>query len=197
MRDAMVAVEDRRYRSHPGVDPIGIARGIWISVTRGDNVRGVSTITQQLARNIFLTNDRSFARKVREGISGAGAGMALLQGPDPRALSQPRLFRRRRLRHRRRLAPLLRPQRHRAQRRRGGDHRRPGQGAVQLFADRRHRGRAQPRRRRPRPDGAERRDHAGRGGGGQSARRPDRPQTTASRTAPAISPTGCCPSSTC
>ena len=68
MRDAMVAVEDRRYRSHPGVDPIGIARGIWISVTRGNNVRGVSTITQQLARNIFLTNDRSFARKVREGI---------------------------------------------------------------------------------------------------------------------------------
>ena len=68
MRDAMVAVEDRRFRSHPGVDPIGIARGIWVGVTRGDNVRGVSTITQQLARNIFLTNDRSFARKVREGI---------------------------------------------------------------------------------------------------------------------------------
>ena len=68
MRDAMVAVEDRRYRSHPGVDPIGIARGIWVSLTRGNNVRGVSTITQQLARNIFLTNDRSFARKVREGI---------------------------------------------------------------------------------------------------------------------------------
>src|SRR5688572_8230489 len=50
MRDAMVAVEDRRYRSHPGVDPIGVARGLWISLTRGDNVRGVSTITQQLAR---------------------------------------------------------------------------------------------------------------------------------------------------
>lgn len=68
MRDAMVAVEDRRYRSHPGVDPVGIARGIWIGWTDGGRVRGVSTITQQLARNIFLTNDRSFARKVREGI---------------------------------------------------------------------------------------------------------------------------------
>lgn len=68
MRDAMVAVEDRRYRSHPGVDPVGIARGIWIGWTGGNRVRGVSTITQQLARNIFLTNDRSFARKVREGI---------------------------------------------------------------------------------------------------------------------------------
>ena len=68
MRDAMVAVEDRRFRSHPGVDPIGIGRGLWISLTDGGRVRGVSTITQQLARNIFLTNDRSFARKVREGI---------------------------------------------------------------------------------------------------------------------------------
>jgi penicillin-binding protein 1A len=68
MRDAMVAVEDRRYRSHPGIDPIGIARGIWVGWTQGGNIRGVSTITQQLARNIFLTNDRSFARKVREGI---------------------------------------------------------------------------------------------------------------------------------
>jgi penicillin-binding protein 1A len=68
MRDAMVAVEDRRYRSHPGVDPVGIARGIWIGWTDGGRVRGVSTITQQLARNIFLSNDRSFARKVREGI---------------------------------------------------------------------------------------------------------------------------------
>jgi penicillin-binding protein 1A len=68
MRDAMVAVEDRRFRSHPGVDPVGIARGVYVSFTRDDRVRGVSTITQQLARNIFLTNDRSFARKVREGI---------------------------------------------------------------------------------------------------------------------------------
>ncbi len=68
MRDAMVAVEDRRFRSHPGVDAIGIGRGLWVSVSDGGRVRGVSTITQQLARNIFLTNDRSFARKVREGI---------------------------------------------------------------------------------------------------------------------------------
>lgn len=68
MRDAMVAVEDRRFRSHPGVDPVGIGRGLWVSISGGGRVRGVSTITQQLARNIFLTNDRSFARKVREGI---------------------------------------------------------------------------------------------------------------------------------
>src|SRR5688572_28579460 len=68
MRDAMVAVEDRRFRSHAGIDPIGSGRGIWVRLTQGDNVSGVTTISQQLARNIFLTNDRSFARKVREGI---------------------------------------------------------------------------------------------------------------------------------
>jgi len=68
MRDAMIAVEDRRFRSHPGIDPISTVRGVWVGWTGGDRVRGVSTITQQLARNIFLTNDRSFTRKVREGI---------------------------------------------------------------------------------------------------------------------------------
>jgi len=68
MRSAMIAVEDRRFRSHPGVDPIGIARGIKVSLQRDDKVRGVSTITQQLARNIFLTNSRSFGRKFREGV---------------------------------------------------------------------------------------------------------------------------------
>jgi len=68
MRDAMIAVEDRRFRSHPGVDPISTVRGLWLGLTGGTRVRGVSTITQQLARNIFLNNDRTFARKLREGI---------------------------------------------------------------------------------------------------------------------------------
>jgi penicillin-binding protein 1A len=68
MKDAMIAVEDRRFRWHPGVDPVGIARGIKVSFQRDDKVRGVSTITQQLARNIFLTNNRSYGRKVREGV---------------------------------------------------------------------------------------------------------------------------------
>ena len=68
MRDAMIAVEDRRFRSHPGVDPISTVRGLWLGVTGHGRVRGVSTITQQLARNIFLNNDRTFARKLREGI---------------------------------------------------------------------------------------------------------------------------------
>ncbi|TFI59521.1 PBP1A family penicillin-binding protein [Sphingomonas parva] len=68
MKKAMVAVEDRRFYYHPGVDPVGIIRGIGVSFSRDDKVRGVSTISQQLARNIFLTSDRSYGRKVREGI---------------------------------------------------------------------------------------------------------------------------------
>ncbi|MDT9599537.1 transglycosylase domain-containing protein [Sphingosinicella rhizophila] len=68
MKQAMISVEDRRFRWHPGVDPIGIVRGIQVSIQRDDKVRGVSTITQQLARNIFLTNKRSFGRKAREAV---------------------------------------------------------------------------------------------------------------------------------
>ena len=66
MRDAMVAVEDHRFDSHLGVDPIGIARSVKVRIDRGAWVQGGSTITQQLARNLFLTNTRTFGRKGRE-----------------------------------------------------------------------------------------------------------------------------------
>src|SRR3954451_1967004 len=68
MRAAMIAVEDRRFRSHIGVDPIGIGRAIVSGLTNNRRVSATSTITQQLARNIFLTNNRTFVRKVKEGI---------------------------------------------------------------------------------------------------------------------------------
>ena len=68
MKQAMIAVEDRRFRYHPGVDPIGVLRGIKVSFEREDRVRGVSTISQQLARNIFLTSKRTYGRKLREAI---------------------------------------------------------------------------------------------------------------------------------
>ncbi len=66
MLDAMVSVEDRRFRSHPGIDPIGIARSIMVRVQEGRWKQGGSTITQQLARNIFLNNNKNFGRKARE-----------------------------------------------------------------------------------------------------------------------------------
>jgi penicillin-binding protein 1A len=68
MIDAMIAVEDRRYYMHIGVDPIGITRSAWVRVQRGRWAQGGSTITQQIARNIFLTNTRTFGRKFREMI---------------------------------------------------------------------------------------------------------------------------------
>ncbi|HEX5181899.1 MAG TPA: PBP1A family penicillin-binding protein [Allosphingosinicella sp.] len=68
MKDAIVSVEDKRFRHHIGVDPIGILRALDVRATKGHWTQGGSTITQQLARNIFLTNRRTFARKIREGI---------------------------------------------------------------------------------------------------------------------------------
>ena len=68
MRAAIISTEDRRFRSHVGVDPIGIARALGSAVLKNRRVSATSTITQQLARNIFLTNNRSFVRKVKEAI---------------------------------------------------------------------------------------------------------------------------------
>ena len=71
MKDAMVSVEDRRFYEHPGVDPIGIARGLWVGFKdrgEGRRMQGASTITQQLARNLFLTNRYSLIRKGKEAI---------------------------------------------------------------------------------------------------------------------------------
>ena len=68
MRAAMVDVEDKRFRSHIGVDPLGIARAIKVRFDTGRFREGGSTITQQLARNIFLSNDRTFGRKFKEAI---------------------------------------------------------------------------------------------------------------------------------
>jgi penicillin-binding protein 1A len=63
---AVVAVEDRRFWHHPGIDPIGLARAAWTNITAGHVVQGGSTITQQVAKNLFLTNARTFHRKVQE-----------------------------------------------------------------------------------------------------------------------------------
>src|SRR3954464_13569937 len=68
MRAAMISTEDRRFRSHIGVDPIGLGRAIASALFKNHRVSATSTITQQLARNIFLTNNRSFGRKIKEGI---------------------------------------------------------------------------------------------------------------------------------
>ncbi len=68
LKDAMISVEDRRFREHWGVDPIGIVRSVMVRIQTGHWKQGGSTITQQLARNIFLNNSRTFDRKIREAL---------------------------------------------------------------------------------------------------------------------------------
>lgn len=68
MKDAMIAVEDRRFAYHYGIDPVGIARSFYTRIKVGRFTQGGSTITQQLARNLFLNNRREFGRKLREMI---------------------------------------------------------------------------------------------------------------------------------
>jgi penicillin-binding protein 1A len=63
---ATVAIEDRRYWQHGGVDYVGIARAAWRDVTAGKAVEGGSTITQQLVRNLYTGNEKTFNRKLRE-----------------------------------------------------------------------------------------------------------------------------------
>ncbi|WP_036667018.1 transglycosylase domain-containing protein [Paenibacillus sp. UNC217MF] len=62
----LMAIEDHRFKLHPGIDPIGLARSVWINVTKQQKAQGGSTITMQLARNLFLTHDKTFSRKMKE-----------------------------------------------------------------------------------------------------------------------------------
>lgn len=64
--DAVIATEDSRFYRHPGIDPVGVARAVWANLKAGTIVQGGSTITQQLARTLFLTPERTFLRKLDE-----------------------------------------------------------------------------------------------------------------------------------
>ncbi len=68
LQNAFIATEDNRFYSHHGVDPIGIMRAIWVNIANDGVAEGGSTITQQLARNAFLTQDRTLKRKIMEAM---------------------------------------------------------------------------------------------------------------------------------
>ncbi|MCX6345066.1 MAG: PBP1A family penicillin-binding protein [Armatimonadetes bacterium] len=68
LRNATVAIEDSRFYTHSGIDLHGIARAIWKNLLRQRLSEGASTITQQLARNVYLTRDKSIQRKAQEVI---------------------------------------------------------------------------------------------------------------------------------
>jgi penicillin-binding protein 1A len=67
LTQAVIATEDARFFEHPGLDYVGMLRAAWTNIRHGGKkVEGASTITQQLARSLFLSSERSYARKIRE-----------------------------------------------------------------------------------------------------------------------------------
>src|SRR5438309_3355970 len=72
LQHAVVAVEDHRFYRHPGIDPIGLGRALVRDVRAHERIEGGSTLTQQLARTLFLSNVRTYGRK------GKAAALALL-----------------------------------------------------------------------------------------------------------------------
>jgi penicillin-binding protein 1A len=66
--EAVIAIEDRRFMSHWGIDPIGLAAAVVDNITAHRVARGGSTLTQQLAKNLFLTRDQNLGRKVQEAL---------------------------------------------------------------------------------------------------------------------------------
>ncbi len=64
--NAFIATEDSRYYQHYGIDPIGILRAVTVWASSGSATQGASTITQQVARNFFLTREKTFIRKIKE-----------------------------------------------------------------------------------------------------------------------------------
>lgn len=76
MVQAAIAIEDKRFYRHFGVDPIGIARASWINLRSMNMEQGASTLTQQLARNLFLTHEKTWSRKIKEAMHAIQLEMA-------------------------------------------------------------------------------------------------------------------------
>lgn len=68
LRNAVIAVEDHRFFHHIGIDPIGLGRALYRDARSGNRAEGGSTLTQQLARTLFLSNKRTLGRKAQEAV---------------------------------------------------------------------------------------------------------------------------------
>lgn len=66
LKDTLLLVEDRDFYQHKGVSPLSVLRAFWVNLTAGRTVQGGSTLTQQLAKNMYLTHDRTLWRKANE-----------------------------------------------------------------------------------------------------------------------------------
>ncbi|MGI5308523.1 penicillin-binding protein 1B [Rheinheimera sp. WS51] len=67
-KDTLLLVEDRNFYHHHGVSPLAVLRALWVNITAGRTVQGGSTLTQQLAKNMYLSNERTLLRKVNEAL---------------------------------------------------------------------------------------------------------------------------------
>ncbi|MEI7594031.1 MAG: transglycosylase domain-containing protein [Actinomycetes bacterium] len=66
--DAVLSAEDRTYFKHGGVDPVGVARALWADLRSSSAQQGGSTITQQYVKNVYLSNERTYSRKIKEAV---------------------------------------------------------------------------------------------------------------------------------
>ena len=66
--EGLQAVEDRNFRDHIGIDPLGVARAIYVNIREGEFEQGASTLTQQMVRGLFLSNTKTISRKVKEAL---------------------------------------------------------------------------------------------------------------------------------
>ena len=67
--ETVLTIEDRRFYSHFGIDPVAVGRAVWTNFTKGGVVQGGSTITQQLAKNLFYSPQRTMGRKFKEALA--------------------------------------------------------------------------------------------------------------------------------
>ena len=157
---AIVSIEDQRFYEHQGVDTVRIAAAALTNLREGRRAQGGSTLTQQLARQAFLTLDKSVRPQAQGSDRRRRARSRVLEGRDPRAVPEQGLLRRRPARRRSGLAGVLRQARLRSHAGRSRAHRGPGEVAVRLCAD----GEPEARHHAARPgaadDGRQRRHHA-------------------------------------
>ena len=152
--DAFIAIEDRRFRSHFGIDPIGLGRAAFQNMMTGHVVQGGSTLTQQLAKNLFLSPSRTFERKMQEAMLALYLERRYTKNQILTLYLNRVYFGAGVYRHRSGVAEILRQACQRAGPDRSGDDRRQRQGAGPLQSPVRHRCRPGAR-----PAGAE--GHAG------------------------------------
>ena len=175
LKDATVAIEDERYYHHKGVDYAGVVRAALKNLSSHKTVQGGSTITMQLVRNLYITKERTYQRKIREAKLAEELENEHTKAVDPRQVPQHRALRHARRPDRGRRpggrARVLREARREAQAPRGRAARRPAAGAEHLLAGARPReGRGAPQR-GAREDGPAQDDHAGDGERGEARAR--------------------------